>query len=297
MKVIVTGAGGLLGRDVWRRFEIAHELFALGRQQPAWVASQQWSACDLTDAALTYKLVTRFNPDLVVHCAAYNLVDDAERDWDAAYKGNALATRNLALACQRFDTTLMSVSSDYVFDGVNAPEEGYREFDPVHPLSRYAESKRWAEIFVEQLLNKFFIVRTSWLFGPSRPTWVDKMVELAREGKPVVAVSDMRSAPTYTPDLAGAMLELAQSNRFGTYHLTNSGFCSRSELAEEVLRMHKISSYAGLKKVTQKELKLPAPRPAFSGLRNLAWELDGFRPLRSWKNALIEHFSNNKVTL
>src|SRR5205085_9572561 len=133
VKVIVTGAGGLLGQDVWRVFSQDHELFAIGRQQPPEVSAAQWQTVDLAEAAKIYTAVTRINPDLVVHCAAYNNVDRAQTHPDEAYRGNALATRNLALACQRFDTALMSLSTDYVFDGASAPEGGYREFDPALP--------------------------------------------------------------------------------------------------------------------------------------------------------------------
>ena len=295
MKVLVTGAGGLLGQDVWRIFGQMHELFAIGRHQPAAVPAAKWKTVDLTDAANTYQAVTRINPDLIVHCAAYNLVDQAQIEPSAAYRGNALAVRNLALSCQRFDTVLMSVSSDYVFDGESAPSRGYREFDPTHPISRYGESKRWGELAVEQLLNKFFIVRTSWLFGPGKSTWVDKVAEAAQANEPIKAVSDMISCPTYTPDLADGMRRLAESHLYGIYHLTSAGFCSRVELAEEVLRIQKRSGYSGLQKLTRKELQLPAPRPAFSAMENLAWAISGFQPLRPWKSALAEHFLNSSV--
>jgi len=295
MKIIVTGAGGLLGHDVWSVFEPRHTLVALGRTQPPYVATAQWRSCDLTDAARTYSVVTKENPDMIVHCAAYNNVDGAETDLEAAFQGNAMTNRNLALACQRFDTILLSISTDTVFDGENPPESGYREFDSPNPINHYAESKLWGEMFVKQLLNKFYIVRTSWLFGPARPTWVDQLVKLCQEEKPIYALKDMVSAPTYTPDLAEGLLQLAESHHFGTYHLTNSGFCSRVELAEEVLRIHRKSGYRHLKALEQKELNLPAPRPRFSGLQNLAWTLDGFKSLRSWKEALADHFSKSKV--
>ena len=151
------------------------------------------------------------------------------------------------------------------------PSTGYREFDPCHPVSRYGQSKRWAEIFVQQLLNKYFIVRTSWLFGPSRPTWVDRVAEWSAQGKTIQAARDMVSSPTYTPDLAQALLRLAESRHYGTYHITNSEFCSRVELAEEVLSLHKRADNKPLKKMKLSDLKLAAQRPAFSGLDNLAW--------------------------
>src|SRR5438132_4038224 len=135
MKVLVTGAARLLGHDVWKLFERKHDLVGLGRTQAAWVDASRFHTCDLTNAAHTYALVTKENPEVVVHCAAYNNVDAAESDPDTAYKGNALAVRNLALACQRFDATLVHISTDYVFDGTDAPPTGYRELDPCSPAN------------------------------------------------------------------------------------------------------------------------------------------------------------------
>ncbi len=296
MKVLLTGAGGLLGQEIWKRLEgdPHQELFAIGRQQPGFVPEAQWLSCDLTNAARTYTQITKLNPEVIIHCAAYNAVDKAEAEPDEAYRMNALATRNVALACQRFDATLMSVSSDYVFDGEDAPPSGYREIDVCKPISRYGESKRWGELFVQQLLSHYFIVRTSWLFGPGRPTWVDQVRHLLQEGKTVYAITDMVSSPTYTPDLAEALVRLAQSRHYGLYHLTNQGFVSRADLAEQIQRAAKIK-VGTIEKRMRAQLKLPAARPAFSGLENLAWRLDGFAPLRSWKEALHEHLESSNV--
>jgi len=296
VKVLVTGAAGMLGHDVWQLFSQRHELVAIDIVPPAWVDAGRWKKCDLTNAAQAYSIITKENAEVVVHCAAYNNVDGAEANPDDAYRGNALATRNVALACQRFDSTLIHLSTDYVFDGKNPPEGGYREFDPCSPVSQYAHSKHWAERYVQTLLNKYFIVRTSWLFGPARATWVDQVADRSRDGQPIQAVTDMFSSPTYTPDLAGALLKLAESRHYGLYHVTNSGSCSRAEWAEEILRLQKRTGYAFLKKMTRAEFKLPAYRPEHSILNNLAWRLDGFPPLRSWKEALHDHFEKKKVT-
>jgi len=295
MKIIVTGAGGLLGREVWRLFEKEHELIAISRNPPPQVPPEQWKECDLTRAELTYQVITRENPDLVVHTAAYNDVDGAEKNPSEAYQTNAIACRHLATACQRFDATLMSVSSDYVFDGETDSTEGYREFDPCRPISKYGESKRWGEMFVSDLLNKFFVIRTSWLFGPTRATWVDKVAAASREGASVNAVSDMTSSPTYTPDLAEAMLTLAESRHYGFYHLTNAGACTRVELAEEINRIHQRVGKAQIQSLTQDQLSLPARRPRNSTLQNLTWTLNGQKPLRSWQKALAHHFDRLSV--
>jgi dTDP-4-dehydrorhamnose reductase len=294
MKILVTGAAGMLGQDVWKLFGERHDLIGLDRVQAPGVDSAHWRSCDLTNAAQTYDVITKANPEVVVHCAAYNNVDAAEANPDDAFRGNAIATRNVALACQRFDAALIHLSTDQVFDGKTPPTGGYREFDPCSPLCRYGESKYWAEVFVQKLLNKFFIVRTSWLYGPGRTTWADQVAMRSRDGQPIQAVSDMVSSPTYTPDLAAALLTLAESRRYGLYHLTNGGFCSRVQWAEEILRLHHREGYAALQKMTRAQLKLPAYRPEFSALNNLAWRLDGFTPLRSWKEALREHFENKK---
>ena len=168
---------------------------------------------------------------------------------------------------------------------------GYRETDPPHPVSIYAESKRWAEVHVEHLLNKFYIVRTSWLFGPSRSTYADKVMEWAQKGMSVPCLKDMKSAPTYTPDLAKALLQLAESGLWGLYHLTNGGFCSRVEFAEGNSAPAQTTGRKLLKPMTQAEFNHPAKRPAFSGLDNLAWRLNGFDSLRSWQEALRDHFA------
>lgn len=296
MKILLTGASGLLGQDVWKVFTPHHDVLGLGRAKPAWILSSQWRPADLLDGRQAYTIVTKENPDLVIHCAAYNDVDGAEKDPEAAFKLNALGTRNLALACQRFDTILMAISTDYVFDGINPPPQGYREFDTLHPLNVYAESKRWGEIYIQQLINKYFIVRTSWLFGPGRPTFADKVVARARENKPVAAVRDMVGSPTYTPDLAKALYQLAQSERYGIYHLTSGGSCSRLELVTEVLRLHNMTDYRNVNPLLQSELKLLARRPIFSALENFVWRMDGFPALRSWKDALKEHVMKSQVT-
>lgn len=295
MKVLITGASGLLGHDLWKLLELKHELVALGRTRASWIDPARYRECDLTNAARTYTVITKENPEVVIHAAAYNNVDGAESEPDAAYKGNALATRNIAIACQRFDTTLITLSTDYVFDGSEAPDTGYREFDPCRPVNTYAQSKRWGELYVQQLLSKYFIVRTSWLFGPSRTTWVDRVAESAQHDKPIDAAQDMVSAPTYTPDLAQAVQHLCESRHYGLYHITNAGFCSRVELAQGVLKINKIGSEKSIRKMKLADLRLPAKRPHFSGLDNLAWRLDGFPVLRPWQEALQDHFSRKKV--
>jgi dTDP-4-dehydrorhamnose reductase len=293
MRILITGVSGLLGSDVWNACEQDNELIGLGRKRPGFVASSQWRDCDLTDPTKTYHTVSGCNPDAVVHCAAFSDVDKCEADPEKAYRQNTLATRNLALACQRFDSALALISTDYVFDGKDAPEGGYCEFDRTNPVSVYGQSKRDAEIIVKDLLCKFYIVRTSWLFGTGRPTYIDKVIETAEKGGKVPALSDIKSAPTYTLDLARSLSLLISSRRYGIYHVTNSGFCTREEMAQYALRKQGLTS-ASLHVMRQNDLKLAALRPSFSGLKNWMWSLDGFPKMRSWQEALDEYFKNRK---
>lgn len=294
MRILITGASGLLGSDVWVVLsQKNYELFGLGREEsPDFIARQQWIRLDLTQAQATYTAITKINPDLVIHIAAFTDVDECQRYSEQAYSVNALATRNIALACQRFDTVLLYISTDYVFDGKNPPAKGYREMDNPNPISEYARSKYWGECFVRHFLNKFYIVRTAWLFGQSKTNLVTNIVEKIKKEKVLSIVGDQLGCPTYTQDLAKAIGQLIETNLFGIYHLTNSGFCSRIELAREIVKI------MGIRDIEMKSLKWSdldkslARRPDNSVLENFCWRISGFRPLRHWKEALGEYLAN-----
>lgn len=292
MKIVLTGVSGLLGGELWKVLSSEHEVWCVGRKIPHFIPESRFIFLELSDFQSTYREITKINPEIVIHLASFSNVDGCEKDPDRAFRDNSLATRNLVIACQRFDTSLLFVSTDYVFDGLKPKGRTYREYDPVNPLSVYAHSKVWGEMFVRDHLAKFYIVRCSFLFGPGRLTFIDHIVEKARQGKPIVAVTDMVTIPTYTPDLAKAIHQLIKTSLYGVYHITNSNYCSRFEFARFLVK--KIPSKKGFRiiKKTQKQLGLPAKRPQFSTLDNLHWRLNGFQPLRPWQEALDEYLKS-----
>jgi dTDP-4-dehydrorhamnose reductase len=291
MKVLVTGIGGLLGSEVARMLSREHEV--LGLSKASRPAEFKTFNLDITDPEAVYGTISKINPDMVVHSAACSNVDGCEKDPDNAYKVNSLGTRNICLACQRFDTALAYISTDYVFSGNEADKEGFSELDIPDPKSVYARSKFAGEWFVRNLLNKFFIIRTSWLFGHKRDNFVSQVFSALKEGKKVKQASDMVSAPTNVSDLSAAIGKLAGANLFGLYHLSNSGFVSRYEIALFIARLVGCPQ-ANVEKISLKDLNLPAHRPNFLGLNNYAWRLNGFKPLRPWQEAVTEFLADKQ---
>jgi len=299
MKIVITGASGMLGYDLWQVLSTEHILlYGVGRGDcPDFIAHDNWYKIDLTDAPTTYQMITKINPELVIHTAALTDVDACEIYPEKAYLINALATRNVALACQRFDASMLYFSTDYIFDG----EKGtpYREDDLGNPINVYGKTKYNGEFYVRHLLNKFYIVRSAWLFGKRRKNFVsditEKMVSTQQTNEPVNqqtirVVADQIGSPTYTNDLAQAIKELIKTNLYGVYHLSNSGSCSRYELAKEIVNLvnPKVPRLE-IVPISGKELEGHALRPKYSVLENYNWKIQGFKPLRTWKEALREY--------
>ncbi len=285
MKILITGCG-MLGYDLCKVLE-SEELFCLDINEPTFQAPN-FQLCDITDFEKTYKTITKINPEIVIHTAACTNVDDAEKNPVDAYRLNVIGTRNIALACQRFDASMVYISSDYVFDGEK--KEAYIEFDKAEPLSVYGKSKYYGELIVQQLLNKFFIVRSSWLYGKNGKNFVKTILNLAKEKKELKIVNDQVGCPTYTKDLAEAIKLLATRysllaiSPYGTYHVTNSGSCSWYDFAKEIVKLS--GSSCKILPTTSEKLNRSAIRPQNSVLKNFMWELNGFKPLENWRQAL-----------
>jgi dTDP-4-dehydrorhamnose reductase len=291
MKILITGINGLLGTELSGLLEKKYDISGIDIAGSS--GAHEAHNIDLTDFRATYSGITKINPDLVIHTAALSNVDQCETVPDLAYRMNALATRNVALACQRFDSIMLYVSTDYVFSGSEHPSNGYTEFDAVNPVSVYGNSKYAGEIFVRNLLNRYYIARTSWLFGVKRANFVTQIAEALIGGKPVKTVSDMTSSPTNVKDLSEAIAFLIETNISGTYHVTNSGFASRYQIGVEIAKMMNLNP-DNIVKIEQSQLKLPAKRPEFSAMRNYAWELNGFQPLRTWQESIKEFLKDKQ---
>ncbi|HWB72466.1 MAG TPA: dTDP-4-dehydrorhamnose reductase [Egibacteraceae bacterium] len=270
MKVLVTGAGGQLGRDLLVAFADT-DCVGLGNGD-----------LDVSDEPAVVAAVRDHAPDLVVHAAAYTKVDACESDPDTAWRVNAAGAWWVARACVLGDAAMVYLSTDYVFDGL--AERAYTEFDPPNPQSVYGRSKEAGEQLVRQTLARHYVVRTSWLHGPHGGNFVKTMLRLARERGQVSVVDDQTGSPTFTFDLAPAIRRLAVSGRYGTYHLTNQGHCTWFELARAAFEQAGVE--VDLRATDSASFAAPAPRPAFSVLDNRMARMLGLEPLPHWESSL-----------
>lgn len=275
MKVLITGSKGMLGSDIVKIFEKHHEVIGADIQ-----------GFDITDSIKTQEYITELKPEVVLHCAAYADVDGCESNVDLAFKVNALGARNVALACAEVGASIVYISTDYVYDGEK--KTPYYEYDQTNPLSIYGKSKLEGENFVKLLCSKHYIVRTSWLFGKNGKNFVRTMLELSKTKKQISVVDDQFGSPTYTPDLAGALLELITKPAYGTYHITNENHCSWCGFAKYIFEAANVKDIE-VRPITTVELGRPAPRPKNSVLEKFYLRLNGYRPLRPYKEAVEEY--------
>ena len=247
MTVLVTGAGGMLGSDLVR-----DGVLGLTRAD-----------LDVTDADAVARAFADFQPDVVINCAAWTDVDGAESGEEAATELNGRAAGIVAAAAREVGAAVVYPSTDYVFDGAGA--RPYVESDPVGPQSAYGRSKLAGEEAVAAANERHFIVRTSWLFGTHGRNFVDTMLELGRDRDELKVVDDPVGRPTYTGDLADALLELARSDAYGIHHIAGGGEpCSWYDFAATIFDQASLS--VRLVPCTTEEFPRPAPRPAYSVL-------------------------------
>lgn len=241
---------------------------------------------DITDFELLTGKILEDRPDYVVNTVAL-MVDQCEEDTEKAYLINSEAVKIMALACKKIGAGLIHISTDYVFDGENP--EGYGEDDAVDPINIYGASKLRAEEYLQEVGGKYFIVRTSVLFGPSENNFVVQVMKAAKEGKEIYGATDQFASATYTDDLAEGIIQqiILQKKEPGIYHLTNSEVCSRFELAKEIVKDMEIE--IEVKEILVNDIKRLAKRPKYSILKN-----NKLNPLRSWREALKVYVDLNQ---
>ena len=277
MKVFVTGASGQLGYDVCLELErrgIAHK----------GVSSKE---LDIRDGAAVKRELEEYNPDVVVHCAAYTKVDRAEDEPELCAAINAEGTRNIAEVCAQIRAKLLYISTDYVFPGTG--ERFYEPDDPTGPLSVYGRTKLEGEMAVKELLKRYYIVRISWVFGLNGNNFVKTMLRLSETNDTVRVVADQVGSPTYTADLAPLLCDMIETEKYGTYHATNEGVCSWADFAEEIFRQG--GKETKVEHISTAEYPTRAVRPLNSRMSKEKLIQQGFNPLPDWREAVKNYLA------
>ena len=253
MKILVTGYPGLLSLDLVPLLQKDYEVVTLSVQE-----------LDITQKEAVFSAVEALNPDIIINCAAYTAVDAAETDWAGTFSVNALGAHHLALACQKKETVLLQISTDYVFDGRS--RRPYQPWDSTNPISVYGASKLAGEFYIEKLLSRYYILRTSSLYGKHGPNFVRAILNQAEKGGALRVVADQVMSPTWSVNLARGILEIIRSQNFGTFHLTDQtdGGISWFDFAQTILKLKGLDRE--IQPISSDDLNRPAPRPPYSTL-------------------------------
>ncbi|MCL2222322.1 MAG: dTDP-4-dehydrorhamnose reductase [Oscillospiraceae bacterium] len=271
--ILVTGAAGQLGHDVIAKLKkrnITHKGIDIAE-------------LDITDSDAVDAYITESKPKSVIHCAAYTAVDRAEDEPELTFLVNSVGSENIAKACRKVDAEVIYISTDYVFDGKgNSP---YETDSAKKPIGVYGKSKLAGE---EAIMNhiplRHYIVRISWVFGKNGNNFVKTMLKLAETRDELSVVSDQIGSPTYTPDLAALLCDIVLSEKYGTYHATNEGYCSWAEFAEEIMQIS--GSKCKINHIPTEQYPTKAVRPKNSRLSKRSLDEAGFGRLPEWQDAL-----------
>ncbi len=280
MRVLITGAKGQLGLELQRQLRYVAEI--------EHVISTTHDTLDITSLDQVREKLKRDNIDIVINCAAYTFVDECEKNREKAYLVNAIGPKNLATVCQELGLKLIHLSTDYVFDGSGQLPK--KEDDKVMPINIYGKSKLLGEEYVRSFCTKYFIIRTSWLYGEGN-NFVRTMLKLAQDNKELNVVGDQFGTPTSTKDLAHVIINLMQTEYYGIFHGTCEGECSWYELACKIFELKGID--VKINKVTSEEFIRPAQRPKYSVLDNFRLKNYGMNEFRHWEEALVDYLKEN----
>lgn len=276
MKVLVTGVKGQLGYDVVRELQKrGHEAVGVDIDE-----------MDITDAVAVERVMTEVQPDAVIHCSAYTAVDRAEEDIEICRRVNVDGTENIAKICKKLNCKMLYLSTDYIFSG-----DGERPWEPddeASPLNAYGQSKYDGELVLKKYVEKYFIVRISWVFGINGNNFIKTMLRLGRENGAVKVVDDQIGSPTYTYDLARLLVDMIQSDRYGAYHATNEGICSWYEFAKEIFRAAGMDNVS-VTPVKSGEFPVKAKRPKNSRMSKEKLVTNGFSLLPAWQDAVARY--------
>ncbi|CAI3633767.1 dTDP-4-dehydrorhamnose reductase [Clostridium neonatale] len=275
--ILVTGVNGQLGYDVVKVLN-ERNIECLGIDK---------DELDITDENAVDKYIVDLKPECVVHCAAYTAVDRAEDEEEICRKVNVDGTENIAKACKEIDAKMIYISTDYVFDGKG--DEPFEVDGHIEPHSVYGKTKYEGELKVQEILDKYFIVRISWVFGINGNNFIKTMLRLGKEKESINVVCDQIGSPTYTADLAPLLCDMAVSEKYGVYHATNEGFCSWAEFAQEIMDVAGLK--AKINPIPTSEYPAKAERPFNSRMSKKSLVDNGFKVLPTWKEALDKYLN------
>ena len=288
MKVLVTGVKGQLGYDVVKTLEKRGHI-AVGVDV---------EEMDITDENSVLKVMEEVEPDAVVHCAAWTAVDIAEdkENQDKVFAVNVKGTEYIAQACKKQNCKMLYLSTDYVFDGQG--EKPWETTDRRSPLNVYGQTKCDGELAIENILEKYFIVRISWVFGVNGKNFIKTMLNLGQTRDTLTVVNDQVGSPTYTYDLSRLLVDMIETEKYGIYHATNEGICSWFEFASEIFRQASAFNprYANVKvlPVNSNAFPVKAKRPFNSRMSKAKLDENGFERLPAWQDALQRYLQEIK---
>ena len=300
-KILVTGVNGQLGYDVVLELnKRGYEAIGVDREK-----------MDLTNSEDIKNVIYDVKPHGIIHCAAYTAVDAAEDNIELCERVNALAVKEIATYAKDLDIPMIYISTDYVFNGMkginqnnvdevaymiegnNICKEYYLEYtedDKVNPINVYGRTKYEGEMHVKNILDKHYIVRISWVFGENGNNFIDTMLRLSKDRDELNVIDDQVGSPTYTKDLASLLVDMLESDRYGTYHATNDGYCSWYEFAKEIFDVAGVD--IKVNPITTDMYPTKAKRPFNSKMSKNKLIKNEFKMLRHWKDALKDYINN-----
>ncbi len=281
--ILVTGSTGQLGSDVVK------ELLKRGYS----TLSPNRSELNLCSEDNIRNYILNSNCEAIVHCAAYTQVDKAEDEKDLCIKINATATKHIVKCAKILDIPMIYISTDYVFDGTK--DGKYTENDETNPINIYGESKLAGEKYVQEILDKYYIVRTSWVFNINGKNFIETMLRLSKANNQLSIVNDQIGSPTYTKDLSRLLVDMLETSKYGLYHATNEGYCSWYEFANTIFKLANIN--IDIKAINSNEYASRAKRPLNSKLSKDKLIEYGFKPLPHWEDALKDYLIRRRDLL
>ncbi|PAD85369.1 dTDP-4-dehydrorhamnose reductase [Niallia circulans] len=277
MKILVTGYSGQLGYDVvLEGKKRGFDMIGVGHKE-----------LDITQEEQVRNYIHTVKPDVVIHCAAYTAVDNAEDNKDVCFDVNVNGTKYLAASAKSVDAKFIYISTDYVFEGTGT--EPFTEEDAANPVGYYGITKYEGEKAVQSLLDKYFIVRISWVFGINGNNFIKTMLRLAETRKELNVVGDQYGSPTYTFDLAMLLLDMAETEKYGVYHASNEGFTTWADFAKEIFQV--AGKAVKVNSITTEEYPTKAVRPKNSRMSKDKLEKNGFTRLPAWQDALTRYIA------